>query len=199
MPVCLIDTAGLRDSADGVERQGIERARGAAARADLVLWVADVRDGDADAAARRELPAGIDYLLVLNKTDLTDQPQIREALKRAEAALAEERDEGVARSAGTVAISALHGDGIPGLIDAVARFAGIDDGSAGTFSARRRHLEALTTARAHVADAAKLVNGSLDLAAEELRQAQLALAVVTGEVSSDDLLGEIFSRFCIGK
>jgi tRNA modification GTPase len=98
-----------------------------------------------------------------------------------------------------VAISALTGEGIDALIAHLHSMAGYDARAQGTFSARRRHLAALERARAHLVAARAALDTALELAAEELRGAQAALGELTGELTSDDLLGEIFATFCIGK
>lgn len=185
LPVQMVDTAGLRDACDRVEREGVRRAEAAIARADHVLWVADIREGRDAAlrAAAAALDSALSRTVLLNKVDLTT---------------------GAARSAehaGTVAIeiSALTGAGIELLVDRLKAVAGLADASPGTFSARRRHLDAIARARRHVRATAAEAGAGLELVAEELRAAQLALGEVTGEVTSDDLLGAIFSSFCIGK
>jgi tRNA modification GTPase len=109
---------------------------------------------------------------------------------------------GPLRTAGTTAvleISALTGEGVGGLVHHLKRLAGWNESLGGTFSARQRHVDALRRARAHVARATPEVKARLEIAAEELRGAQAALGELTGEVTSDDLLGKIFATFCIGK
>jgi tRNA modification GTPase len=180
----LIDMAGLRESEDLVENEGIRRAENEIANADYVLWVADVADGieAAQTDARRAVAAGKPFALVLNKID---------------------RIGGVPRQfddAGPVlALSARTGQGVDELRAHLGAVAGAAEGEAGGFSARRRHLDALAHARQHVAAAAPLLENGLELAADELRAAQSCLDELTGEHTSDDLLGEIFSTFCIGK
>lgn len=174
VPVHLVDTAGLRDSPDPVERIGIERAQAAAEAADLVLYVVDATAG----GSRSSVPGA---LLVRNKIDLSGHPE--------------------GAVAGGVNISALTGAGIPELRAAMLERVGASAGSEGLFSARRRHLDALDRAASALADAraeAKAGVG-LELVAEHLRLAQHALGEITGEFTSEDLLGAIFSTFCIGK
>jgi tRNA modification GTPase len=181
IPVELIDTAGLRASTDAIEQEGVKRAQASIKRADLVLWVADIRQGldSALGAARQALPPDAKLVVLLNKVDLIDAIE--------------------AYPEPALAISALTGAGIDGLLQHIKSFAGSGAEAAGAFSARRRHLAALEAARGHVHAAAPHLKSALELAAEELRLAQTALSELTGEVSSDDLLGEIFSSFCIGK
>lgn len=177
IPVRLTDTAGLRQGRDAVEEIGIERARGAAAAADLVLFVVD-DTSDTSPAPPDLSEARIVH--VLNKVDLSG------------------RAPGLTGS-GEVRISALTGAGIGALREAIVSAAGVAPGE-GTFLARKRHVLALSAATEHVAAARGHVEQSHgDLAAEEMRQAQNALGTIVGATSVDDLLGEIFSSFCIGK
>jgi tRNA modification GTPase len=187
MPVNVIDTAGLRDTEDEVERIGIARTREAIARADLVLHLTDAGMADAqaaraDAAILASLPPAIPRLEVVNKIDLVESAP---------------REEG-----GRIRLSAKTGAGLPLLRAALKRAAGVGEGGEDLILARERHLAALQDADDHLARAAahfdvrQLV---LELFAEELRLAQEALGAITGEFTADDLLGEIFSRFCIGK
>ena len=188
IPLHIIDTAGLRESADPVERIGIERTWATIARADLALIVTDARDpgADADAAIVARLPPSLRRIAVRNKIDLAGiEP------KRAAPAGAEE-----------VWLSAKTGAGVELLRDAMLAAAGVHEDMEGTFLARERHLHALRIAGTHLDEAAGHLQASpppLELFAEELRCAQQALAAITGDVSADDLLGVIFSRFCIGK
>jgi len=186
LAVSIVDTAGLRESADPVEREGLRRARVEVGRADRVLWVADVREPlAASLAAARAAVAGAPFTLVRNKLDLL------------ESAIAHEPTS----SGDTIAlhVSALTGEGIDALIAHLHAVAGFTGDAPGTFSARRRHLDALERARGRLAAARAAIGGALELAAEELRLAQAALGELTGELTSDDLLGEIFATFCIGK
>jgi tRNA modification GTPase len=190
LPLNLIDTAGLRATADLVEAEGVRRAMGEVARADRVLYILDA--GAADAAGARDwstelalLPAGVPVTLVLNKIDLTVlEPHI---------------DESVAPP--RLFVSAKTGAGIDGLRAHLKTSAGYQGGDAGALSARRRHLDALGRAKAFVAQAAETLTATraFELFAEDLRHAQLSLGEITGEFTSDDLLGEIFASFCIGK
>ena len=185
LPVSIVDTAGLRESSDPVEQEGLKRARKEVGRADRVLWVVDVREPlDAHIAAAREaIGPGIPFTLVRNKVDLAD----------ARGAATELGDVHVLR------LSALTGTGVDLLVAHLKTLAGWSGEVAGTFSARRRHLDALERARNSLVAASAELDGALELAAEELRAAQTALSELTGELTSDDLLGEIFATFCIGK
>jgi tRNA modification GTPase len=190
IPLHVIDTAGLRDTQDEVERIGIERTWGEIGRADVVLHLLDARTGmnaeDVTIAAR--FPMGVQVVRVMNKADLAG----------VEAAVAEV-DAGGARE---VRLSAKTGDGIALLREELLRIAGWQAGSESVYLARERHLIALRAAHEHLATAADHADQNsqaLDLFAEELRLAQDQLNSITGEFSSDDLLGVIFSRFCIGK
>ena len=180
----LVDMAGLRETDDLIEGEGIRRAQAEIAGADHVLWVADICDGleAAQTAARQALPADKPFSLILNKIDLIGgEPRQFE-------------DDVV-----VLALSAKTGAGIDALKQHLKERAGLDGAQAGGFSARRRHLEALGQARQHIAAAGPLLATGLEIAAEELKTAQSYLDELTGEHTSDDLLGEIFSSFCIGK
>ena len=196
IPLNIIDTAGLRQTADEVERLGIARTLAEVERADVVLRLVDAaapaQTAAADAAAlaqvRARVGAGVPLLTVVNKIDLTG------------AAPGAEGD--------TVRLSARTGAGLPALHDALLRVAGWDADTRGedVFLARERQLDALRRAQARLADAATMAdvehgygNAQLELFAEELRLAADALAEIGGEFSADDLLGRIFGRFCIGK
>jgi tRNA modification GTPase len=183
LPLHLIDTAGLREGADDVEREGVRRARRELEHADLALILSDASRGqDPDLALlEAELPASLPRLHVRNKIDLTD--------------LAPGRHDDGCR------VSALSGAGCDALVTALTREQGYQPQDEGVFTARRRHLEALDAAGRHIALGARefAASGAAELAAEELRLAQQALGSITGEFVADDLLGEIFSSFCIGK
>lgn len=184
MPVRLIDTAGLRRATDDpVEREGIRRAREEMHRADRVLFVIDAID-DPDGASYHEerdsLPPGVPVTLVFNKVDAVEP--------------------GTLEDGPFPAISALTGAGIDELRQHLKETAGYTEAGLGTVSARGRHLEAVDRAYDFVERArAQLARRNGELAAEELRQAQQALGEITGEFTSDDLLGQIFGSFCIGK
>jgi len=191
LPLNLIDTAGLRKAADVVEAEGVRRALAELSRADRVLYILDAaaplpKSSASDLAAELlELPKGVPVTLIFNKIDLSG----------AQANIDESRDPP------QVFLSARTGAGLDLLRAHLKNRAGFISGDSGAFSARRRHLDALDRAKACVVQAAEVLTGTraFELFAEELRRAQLALGEITGEFSSDDLLGQIFSSFCIGK
>ena len=180
VPVHIIDTAGLRDSSDPVEQIGIARTWAAIEKADLAVLVVDATQGEtaADAAILAKLPEGLPRLRAYNKCDLTD--------KRA------------GRAGGVVRVSAKTGASVDDLRAAIAEAIGWRGNAEGVFMARARHLEALHLAQSAITRAGMEISRQ-ELFAEELRIAHEALMAITGEVTADDLLGEIFSRFCIGK
>lgn len=195
IPLTVVDTAGLRDTSDTVERIGIERTWAAVERADLVLLLVDARDTqealhDDDRAILARLPATLPRAIVHNKTDLAGiapHAQMRD-------------DAGVARP--HVWLSAHDGDGLPLLEREVLALVGAAGATEDTYLARARHVDALLAAAGHLAAAAAHLSAApppIELFAEELRDAQSALAAITGEFTADDLLGVIFGRFCIGK
>lgn len=194
IPLHIIDTAGLRDTEDEVEKIGIERTWNEIEKADVVLHLLDARTGmtpDDNVIAAR-FPSGVPVVRVLNKTDLTGlAPAInRLGTTSADSEMCE------------IALSAKKGEGIDLLRAELLRIAGWQAGTESVYLARERHLSALRAAQDHLALASEhgeAGNQSLDLFAEELRLTQEALNSITGEFSSDDLLGVIFSRFCIGK
>jgi len=181
--VQLIDTAGLHESTEAVEREGMRRAREAIAAAEQILVLIDDRDADDPIEAQvSELAApGARVALVRNKIDLSARPPGLESGPRGP----------------VIRLSAATGAGLELLERYLAK--GIDSAGEGAFTARRRHLEALEQARELLATAAQAPPGAAELVAEHLRLAQLTLAGIGGDFSSDDLLGEIFSTFCIGK
>jgi tRNA modification GTPase len=189
----VIDTAGLRETEDEVEKIGIERTWSEIGRADVVLHLLDARNGidDDDRAIAARFPASVPVVRVYNKTDLAGVP--------ASVSTGDDED-GEARC--EVRLSAKQGDGIALLRAELLRIAGWQADAQSVYLARERHLIALRAAREHLAQAAAQADQNaqaLDLFAEELRLAQEALNSITGEFTSDDLLGVIFSRFCIGK
>lgn len=180
IPLHIIDTAGLRETADEVEQIGIARTWAAVEKADLALLLIDARARVApeDQAIVDRLPKGLPLLRVYNKIDLaSESPRSDEA---------------------GVHLSAKTGAGIALLHDKLLALAGWQQTGENIFMARERHLRALNKAQAHLQTADEVWQ-RLELLAEELRQAQDALNSITGEFTPDDLLGEIFSRFCIGK
>ena len=174
VPLMLVDTAGLRASADLVEQLGIERTRQELARADLVLVVHEAGRVEPPPA---DLPQGAHRIDLYNKVDLVP---------------------GFSAPPGALPVSASTGQGLDALRKAILAAAGWSGTGESVFLARERHLRALEDARSHLERAARQLP-RWELFAEELRLAQLALGGITGEFTADDLLGEIFSRFCIGK
>jgi tRNA modification GTPase len=181
LPLHLIDTAGLRQASDSVEAEGVRRARTELSKADRVLYILDAaapEDGE-------QWPQNVPVTLVFNKIDLIGTPpHIEESADPPR-----------------VFLSAKTGAGIDLLRAHLKSSAGFSSGGSGALSARRRHLDALGRARQAVHRAAESLeeSGAHELMAEDLRLAQSALSEITGEFTSDDLLGEIFSSFCIGK
>jgi tRNA modification GTPase len=178
LPIHVADTAGLRESADVIEEEGVRRARAEISRADLLLYVVDAAAG-AMAGELESLPEDPPALVLWNKTDLAPMP---------------------AGAAG-IAISARTGAGLDELRGRLKAAAGYREAGAGAYSARRRHLDALGRAKSlfEVAQARLAQRASFELVAEDLHQAHRALGEITGEVTSDELLGAIFAGFCIGK
>src|SRR5215469_8337308 len=189
MPLHVLDTAGLREGGgDAVEEEGIRRAHAEMRRADRVLFVIDAAADPAGAAFRQEhaqLPPDVPVTLVFNKCDLAPGLPVADTLT------------GPPR----ILVSALTGAGLPELRAHLKSCMGYQSVEGGAVSARRRHLEALALARAHVEEAARQLSERRagELVAEELRGAQQALDTITGEFTTEDLLGRIFSGFCIGK
>ncbi len=189
IPLHLVDTAGLRETSDVIEQQGIARTHAAARQAGLVLLVLDSRQGMtvAERDILAELPQELPVLMIYNKIDLT-----------AETPRAAENEYGTA-----IHLSAKNGEGIDLLTDALLQTIGWQGNVAGEglYMARQRHLQALVSASQHLQTATNLLDegNTLELLAEELRLAQQALSAITGEFTADDLLGKIFSAFCIGK
>ena len=190
VPLHITDTAGLRhdaEAADEVERIGIGRSWEAIGGADVVVFLHDLgRAGEpayeaGEAAIAAQLPPGVSVLHVGNKADLPGA---------------------AAPPAGALVLSARTGEGLDGLRQALLRHAGWQAAPEGLYTARTRHVQALRRAQQHLQQArqhAAARDAALDLLAEELRLAHRALGEITGEFSNEDLLGEIFSKFCIGK
>jgi tRNA modification GTPase len=192
LPLHIVDTAGLHEGSDEVEREGVRRARQEMAVGDRILLVVD----DSDAANQlppagliagfsNELPAGVAVTIVRNKCDISGRPPGKE-----------ESDAYTA-----ISLSAKSGDGLELLRTHLLDIAGVSDPTGVEFSARQRHINALEDTTRHIQTAtSQLVeHNSAELVAEDLRYAQDSLSGITGEYSSDDLLGDIFSSFCIGK
>ena len=189
VPLHVVDTAGLREALDEVEKIGVERAWAEIQTADAVLFLHDLTQhnaieyiaGDAriQAALALKLPAKTAVIDVWNKSD---------AVARHDAA--------------GVVISAKTGHGLQALREQLLRSVGWQSAPEGLFMARQRHVRALRNVDEQLAKAAHqlhAISPALDLLAEDLRQAQLHLSEITGQFTPDDLLGEIFSKFCIGK
>jgi tRNA modification GTPase len=188
MPLHVLDTAGLRQAQDAVEQEGVRRAHAEMAKADRVLFVIDCAsdpEGEAFVAERANLPPDVPVTLVFNKVDLVGAMPLANTVS------------GPPR----VAVSATTGQGIDTLRAHLKHSMNFQSVDSGSISARARHLDALRRASAHVNEAARQLadRRAGELVAEDLRAAQRALDEITGEFSSDDLLGRIFGSFCIGK
>jgi tRNA modification GTPase len=182
-----VDTAGLRITADPVEREGIRRAREQIEHADHVLWIIDdAADPQAQSFDRGQLPADVPVTLVRNKIDLTG---LRPGAATQGSGLSEIR------------CSVRDGTGLEQLREHLKAAAGYTGAGGGEFSARRRHLDALRRTLTFLQGARDVLSegATPEIAAEELRLAQHALGEITGAFTSDDLLGRIFADFCIGK
>jgi len=182
VPVHIADTAGIRDVTDRIEAEGVRRAKAALEKADLALLVLDLTNpGDAGKELAKDLPPDKPIIRAWNKCDISDH---------------REQEQG-----NSINISAKTGEGVDQLRSLIKDIAGLSSEHDGSFSARTRHLDAIRRTRTHLkAGATQLKeNNAPELLAEELRLAQRALGEITGEFLPDDLLGEIFSNFCIGK
>jgi tRNA modification GTPase len=191
LPLNVVDTAGLRDTSDEIEREGVRRAWSEIENADLILFVADITETEnPDLTAiwpeyfAHYPDARQPVILVLNKIDRCDQ-----------------QPGAVDGREGTFALSAKQKQGISQLTAHLQQVVGYQDQAEGVFSARRRHLDAITKALHLVTTGIQQLEttGAGELLAEDLRQAQNHLCEITGQFTSDDLLGRIFSSFCIGK
>ena len=184
IPLHIIDTAGLRDTDDKVERIGIERTWQEIERADMVLQLIDARSGEtaADHAVAVRLPHKLPRIVIHNKCDLAGKTPHRTVEGRQV----------------HLWLSAKLGQGVELLHDELLRLAGWVGHGEDVILARERHLTAIARASDALSRASTQLR-QLELCAEELRQAQQCLSEITGEFTPDDLLGEIFSRFCIGK
>ena len=185
VPIHLIDTAGLRQSADVIEQEGIRRAQLAMIDADLVLHLCDDNSPSSAADAERLGITHNNVITVLTKVDQSGRPASTQE----------------ASPQRTVAISNTTGEGLTALKTTLLHFLGVQEATHSPYSARERHLTALTTTLALLKEANTqfLATGAGELLAEDLRRAHVELGHITGVTSSDDLLGEIFSSFCIGK
>jgi tRNA modification GTPase len=185
LPVKLIDTAGLRETEDPIEKIGIDRTLEAIERADVVLRLTEAADPSALASdvayrmASRHLRAGVVILDVVNKADLARPEQSGKDI---------------------YVISAITREGIDALCEKLKSIAGVADGNEGEFMARSRHLACLARSKEHARNALNGLDGMpLEVVAEELRLCSHALGEIVGQTLADDLLGMIFSKFCIGK
>ncbi len=183
MPLHVIDTAGLRDSNNAVEKEGIKRAHQEIEKADRVLLLIDSTDPESESVVKT-LPPDIQITKIYNKIDLMGiEPEIVQTAHGCH-----------------IYLSIKTGAGMDLLREHLKQVVGFNDAMDDVFIARRRHIEALKTGKQFIQHALQqLQQQSGELVAEDLRQAQNSLAEITGEVSSDDLLGRIFSSFCIGK
>ena len=186
MPLHVIDTAGLRESGDAVEQEGIRRAWAEIEKADRVVLVVDDCVGltSEDQLILEKMPSGLPVTVVHNKIDIS---------RHAAGQLHDEHEE-------RIYLSARSGEGMDRLRKHLEESIGYQGGGEGVFMARRRHLAALAEAADRLCQSELMLQQRQgELLAEELRLAQQALSEITGEFSSDDLLGKIFSSFCIGK
>ncbi|MDP3087627.1 MAG: tRNA uridine-5-carboxymethylaminomethyl(34) synthesis GTPase MnmE [Methylotenera sp.] len=184
VPLHVIDTAGLRETDDEVEKFGIARTWAIAQTANIALLLVDAAHGitETEKSILERLPQEIRKIWVHNKIDVANEP-----------ALVAEKE-----GATHIYLSAKTGAGLDLLKSQLLKLAGYENNSEGVFMARARHLEALSQVQAHLQFASEQINFA-ELVAEELRISQEALSSITGEFTPDDLLGEIFSKFCIGK
>ena len=186
LPLHILDTAGLRESGDIVEQEGMRRTWQAVEHADLLVVLVDDALGftEVEQSILNRVGSKLYRVVLYNKCDKTGRP------------IGIMSDEPYPM----LAISATQGDGLTELSATIRRLVGMQQQSEGSFMARRRHLTALQLAATHLQQAANQAQQREgELVAEELKQVQQHLGEITGEVSSDDLLGEIFSSFCIGK
>ena len=184
MPLHIIDTAGLHNSDDIIEKEGIKRAYTEINNADVVLLVFDTKDNSPDFSILPDLVKNKPVICIRNKIDLSNtKSEVRKLDNQLE-----------------VGLSAKNGDGVDLLRKTLAEFAGLNSDGEGVFLARKRHIDSIDQTLIYINSALEqLEGGASELVAEDLRQASMSLGQITGEFSSDDLLGEIFSSFCIGK
>jgi len=184
MPLHIIDTAGLHNSEDIIEQEGIRRAYTEINNADVVLLVFDAKDEIPDFSILPDLVKNKPIICIRNKIDLINtKSNVNKLDNQLE-----------------VCLSAKNGDGVDLLRKALAEFAGLNSAGEGVFLARKRHIDSIDETLIYIDSAIEqLEGGASELVAEDLRQAGMSLGQITGEFSSDDLLGEIFSSFCIGK
>ncbi|EKD72372.1 MAG: hypothetical protein ACD_45C00690G0008 [uncultured bacterium] len=187
LPIHIVDTAGLRESNDHVEQIGIRRAEKEIVKADLILFVIDATDNDSGCLSDflDPIPEQVACITVRNKIDLTAElPRVLQQDKQT-----------------IISLSAKSGDGIELLKNQIKIYAGFNTNTESHFSARRRHLDALARAKKFLLSGQRQLQDyqAGELLAEDLRLAQNVLSEITGQFSSDDLLGRIFASFCIGK
>ncbi|MGZ8183051.1 MAG: GTPase, partial [Methylobacter sp.] len=184
MPLHIIDTAGLRESDNAIEQEGIRRAHQEIKNADKILLLIDAREPDIESILKT-LPSGSNTTQIYNKIDLLGlEPEIKQT------------------ELGTqIFLSIKTGDGMELLKQHLKQSVGFNEATDNVFISRRRHIEALNKGHEFVESALDQLRSSQagELVAEDLRQAQNSLAEITGKFTSDDLLGKIFSSFCIGK
>ena len=187
-PLNLLDTAGLRDTRDDVEEEGIKRALNAASSADIILWLTEYgqKTGKAEQGLLETIPENVKMIVVRNKIDLADNKN----------KLLEKN-----KYSTEVFLSAKTGEGVDALIQQLKTIMGLSETSEDSYMARTRHLNALLRTQEFLTKAVQSAEDkiSLELLAEDLRMAQESLGTITGSFVADDLLGEIFSSFCIGK
>ena len=184
LPLHIIDTAGLHNSDDIIEKEGIRRAHAEIDSADVVLLVYEAQEQSADYSILSDLMTNKPIVTIRNKIDLLGE----------EAGITEQDKQF------SISLSAKTGNGVELLRELLIRTAGYNPVGEEVFLARKRHLLAIASALKYIKIAVKqLESGASELVAEDLRQASMSLGAITGEFSSDDLLGEIFSSFCIGK
>ncbi|MDI1291172.1 MAG: tRNA uridine-5-carboxymethylaminomethyl(34) synthesis GTPase MnmE [Methylobacter sp.] len=184
MPLHIIDTAGLRESDNAIEQEGIRRAHQEIKNADKILLLIDAREPEIESILKT-LPSGGNITQVYNKIDLLGiEPEIKQT-----------------ESGFQIYLSIKTGNGMALLKQHLKQSVGFNEATDNVFIARRRHIEALNKGHEFVDSALSQLRGSQagELVAEDLRQAQNSLAEITGKFTSDDLLGKIFSSFCIGK
>lgn len=192
LELTLVDTAGLRAGGDVIEREGMRRAEGELRRADLAIVVLDAQDIDAGRAAVAEAIADVPQRVwVANKADLLEFQGVSPTSNASPTLIA---------ASGMLCVSARTGAGLEALHARLAALGGIGEGVEGAFSARARQVDALRRAQAELTNARdRMREGANELTAESLRAAHDALGEITGRIAPDDLLGHIFSTFCIGK
>jgi tRNA modification GTPase len=187
-PLNILDTAGIRDTRDEIEEEGVKRALNAASRADIIVLLIEYGQniGKEEQCVLDTLPENVKIVVVKNKVDLSDN-----------------KDELLAknRKATEVFLSAKTGEGVDDLVQKLKIIMGMGDTGEDSYMARARHLNALLKTQEYLTTGQQRLENknTLELLAEDLRMAQESLGTITGSFAADDLLGEIFSKFCIGK